>query len=182
MGSVILIGRVAKYWLGACYKQFVLLCVLFLVGNSAIAQGVEEKLKVAYLANIASFVKWSDSPQNVGLCVSDSSRLCLSLRQLDKYVLGEDRMISLIVNPDSMARCHMAFSDDDSSAVFVQKILAASGRILSISDTPQALLKGHRVQFFVRNLRLRFAIDTQALERTDYKISSKLLRLSRQLD
>lgn len=163
------------------YCWLVTLLLTLLVTNTAWAQGVEAKLKVAYLANIASFIKWPDAPSEIGFCVSSKTRLLPSLLQLDQYSLGDGKALQLRQNPSSAMQCHMAFSDEYTPDSFSQLVLSAPW-VLSITDAPQALVDGHAIQLFVRNLRLRFAINTEVVAEADYKISSKLLRLARQLD
>lgn len=161
---------------GAC------LALLLMSSSITFAQGVEDKLKVAYLVNLVNFVKWPGEPNTVAFCVSASSDLYPSLKKLNQYVLDKGKTLVLMVNPASMNQCHMAFSDDASENNYTQMVLSAKPDVLTISDTSRALHKGYAFQLFVRNLHLRFAINRDAVDKAKYKISSKLLRLSRQVD
>lgn len=155
---------------------------LALFGNLGFAaEPIEDKLKAAYLVNIASFVKWAAPPAEILLCISESSKLRSQLLELDQYAVTSGSSVRVIVEPESIEQCHMAFWDLASSEQFLRKLGHAQSYTVVISD---AKLGGPRpaIQLFVRNLKLRFSIDRRIVKASDYRLSSKLWRLSRQID
>lgn len=140
----------------------------------------EAALKSAYLVNFARFVDWQDGSSSVRLCLSSSASIYQYINELEMLYVGEGRELVLIDDPESLEHCHLYYVDSNSEPLPLGE--SPPPGLLTITDIPKSLGKGYAVQFFVRDLKLRFAVDKELVENSSYKISSKLMRMSRRLD
>ena len=144
---------------------------------------VESKLKTAYLVNIANFVSWPETPQEIVLCTSGKAKIYKQLSKLSAVTLGNGSRLKVKFDPDSLGVCHILYLDAAAHSLDAWDIpTPPPTNLLIVSDLPDALKNGYAIQFYLRNLKLRFAVNTETLNKADYKISSKLLRLSRKID
>ncbi|MBL4707859.1 MAG: YfiR family protein [Flavobacteriales bacterium] len=151
--------------------------------SSAYADDQELKLKTAYLVNIAKFVTWPENNSKITLCLSDNSSLHEFVSDLDGYLLGSERMLYIQTNPPDLDSCHMIFVDTGFDNQRLMQIRShQSESLLIISDIKGALDKGDDVQMFVRDLKLRIAINESTISHSSFSISSKLLRIARKLN
>ncbi len=144
--------------------------------------GLEAKLKTAYLVNIARFTTWPNQYGPKVLCIMKDAAIFSEVQQLQAHEFGADLQLSIVINPTSLALCSMLYWDQSSADQYQQLLTTRHNGLLIVSDLSDAHQQGFAIQFFVRNLKLRLSIDQQALKGADYKISSKLLRLSKQID
>lgn len=146
-------------------------------------QGLEPQLRTAYVINIIKFVSWENPLQRINLCINAESGLRPYLSGLPPDVLGAEVALNIISPIDDYAECDVLYVDHSirqraEVPPFAQII---HDNMLAIGDFADALQQGFAIQFFVRDLRLRFAINENVLKRASYRISSKLLRLARSL-
>jgi hypothetical protein len=146
-------------------------------------ENVETKLKVAYIANIARFTNWKQNDTNIVLCTNKGSKINDVVKALIDYPIGNGRILNTLIAPTDLSLCNIYFSD----LIFDKSInlgfsTSQHPSILFLSDQKKALNNDFAIQFFVRNLKLRFSTNQAAIARANYKVSSKLLRLSRKLD
>jgi len=137
------------------------------------------KLKTAYLYNIAKFVSWQDEASETVLCVDDSSPLYSFVKELNNKPVADNRLLR--ISSGQAARCHIVFSDRQSDEEIQLNYEPDSWgpMTLAISDKENAMDEGYTIQLFMDDGRLRFAINADALANSEFRISSKLLRLSR---
>ncbi|WP_223789409.1 YfiR family protein [Marinicella meishanensis] len=154
-----------------------------MVNPAAAENNFEAKLKAAYLVNIAKFTTWVDAPESIHLCIFSQATIIDEVRKLNGFSDEQLRAIEVIEDPVNLQQCHMLYLDaatfDPSQSNLIQQ---AHGGLLTISDMRDALKNDVAIQFFVRNLKLRFAINRAVISNSEYKISSKLLRLSKQME
>ena len=169
----------------------IIFIVVFIFLNTGVytqtKQVTEYQLKAAYLFNFLKFVQWPDS-----VFKNDSSTIIIGVlgkdpfgSTLDKIVYGEKIENHLIIikrfnSLDDLKYCHALFissSEEDS----VQAVLKGVGKssILTISDIDNFSSNGGDIGFYVENNKLRFTINIKSLQRSNLKISSKLLRLAK---
>ncbi len=144
---------------------------------------LEAELKTAYLVNIARFTTWSNQDEKKILCIFKESTIYPEVSQLLGFEFGPELPLMILVDPTHLGSCHMLYWDENSETDQNNEILTTShAGLLVVSDLSDAIKRDFAIQFFVRNLKLRFSINQQVVKESDYKISSKLLRLSRQMD
>ncbi|MFK7830934.1 MAG: YfiR family protein [Congregibacter sp.] len=155
-----------------------------LLGERLCAQdNIEEKLKAAYLINIMSFVRWKDDKNEAVICLHQNSSVAPYVLSENGRVLGNHTTLRTITAWDEWSQCDVFYWDESSSAPLPTAALEAQQQsLLTVSDRKGALADGFAVQFYMRNLKLRFAMNNDVIQSADYRISSKLLRLSRQVD
>ena len=144
---------------------------------------IDRELKAAYLANIAKFVSWEGRGSKVNLCIHDDSSLLEFVPALDSQQLGEDKVLNVHVGEFNINECEMLYLDE--ASIEQNKIAPLhhdTPWLLVVGDLPGGLKRGLTIQFFTRDLKLRMAIDEKKVATASYKISSKLLRLSRNLN
>ncbi len=157
--------------------------VLLILQPAKADEKLETKLKIAYITNIARFTKWPENNDNIILCTNKDSKLNNDVKTLSDYPIGDGRVMNSLIAPKDLNLCNIYFFDLTSDInIELDFSVGQYPSILFISDQKQALDNDFAIQFFVRNLKLRFSASQAALDRADYKVSSKLLRLSRKLD
>ncbi len=163
-----------------------LLCVLLIIMlplKSLAESGFEAKLKTAYMVNIARFTTWPDNNKNIVLCIFSQSSIIDEVKALNKIDETAEFRVSVLVDPENLSQCNMLYLDENTYNPDQNDIImTAHESLLTISDVKGALESNVAIQFFVRNLKLRFSINQQVVKSREYKISSKLLRLARQMD
>jgi hypothetical protein len=147
---------------------------------------LEYDVKAAFLLNFAKFVQW---PASKFPDAQTPLRLCL-LRQnpfgdtLDRMVQRErigGRAVEVrrIASPDFTDGCHILFVpqvvmvEDGAAAVPVEAAL------LTVGESDDFLRRGGIISFFAESGRIRFAINSDAAERSCLRMSSRLLRVAR---
>ncbi len=164
----------------------VLMCVIVVLHGSNKAHADDEfeaKLKTAYLVNIARFTTWSSNNDDKVLCIFKESAIFNEINQLKEIKSEPGFKLVINVDPVNLNICNLLYLDDDTFVAEQNQILEQMYRgTLTISDMNNAIELGFAIQFFVRNLKLRFSINQEVIKSGDYKVSSKLLRLSRQMD
>lgn len=140
---------------------------------------LENKVKAAYLYNFTKFVTWPDQTKPVQICVAgdnDISKLLDSLAQKqhekDEFALVSSSKIT----PQSCQLLYLASGDTRFHTLLSG---AKDNDILTVSDDPASAQKGGIVTLFSENGKIRFSINLESSRKTNLKISSKLLELSR---
>ncbi len=140
----------------------------------------ENTVKASHLVNFARFVKWQDVDGLISLCISDKAKPYAHLKDMDLLDLTQGNGLTLQLNPASYVGCQMVYIDQD-SLNFMPDIAQLPEYTLSFSDIENALDKGYSVMFFVDEMKLRFSINKGLVKTGTYKISSKLMHMSRTL-
>ncbi len=142
----------------------------------ASAQMVQEaELKAAFIYNIALFTTWpADTLAADGrfyFCVAPASPLRTALSRLNNQPLHERRITLLDAVPGSAdwPRCQLAVVDGAAAPQAVRGLL-------TVSDGAEG---GAAISLLLQDQHLRFDIDNSAAQRAQLELSSKLLRLAR---
>jgi hypothetical protein len=182
---------------GAAVRQFsqlaALALLLFFAAPCASAQAQsasEYQVKAAFLLNIAKFVDWPDaslgSPQ-------DPFTVCIIGQDpfgdaLDKTLAGKTvgaRNISVdrfpfTNNPAAPRRCQIAFVSSSEKHHWRDVISAfRATSTLLVGDSDGFAASGGAVEFLIEDGHIRFAINPEAADRANLKVSSKLLSLAK---
>jgi hypothetical protein len=159
---------------------------------SVSAQGessIEDEVKAAYLYNFTRFVSW---PGSAFTGTTDPLTLCVAgepavVKAVEEIVSGEHvdgrplRVVSQV--PDQPLRCHVLFVGRGASERAARLVSAAgTAPILTVGDSEQFLKQGGMIAFVVESRRVRFDISRQPAERVGLRLSSKLLRVARNVD
>lgn len=149
---------------------------------------LENDVKAAFLFNFTKFVDW---PEAAFEGTSDPLRMCVVAdaaftASVDRIIAGETvrgRPLRRVV-PDAseLPRCHVLYvgtAETDQA----DKLLSSVGRapVLTVGETSRFMAHGGAIAFVVVNGRVRFDVHLRNAERAGLTISSKLLRVARDI-
>ncbi|MFM0134206.1 YfiR family protein [Paraburkholderia sediminicola] len=154
-----------------------------LITLSAHAQVDESALKAAYIYNFTQFTTWplgSLSDTALLVCANRDSDLGVALSKLDGRTVGS-RAWSVVSMPtkNGQGRCNVIVLESEEQTSHAAKdVLSPDQPILVISDFDTG---DHTVviHLFTDENHLRFDIENQQALRRRLSLSSKLLRLAR---
>lgn len=167
----------------------VLACVLLWVGQATAQtspQASEPELKAAIIANMLLFVEWpSESALRSDLlrvCYSSSSPVASALARLDgKTIKGKTLRVTQ-TNVENLSACHAYyFSPADGAALAKTVGEARPTAVLLTGDSPEYLERGIMINLELVSERIVFDIDLRPTQKAGLRVSSKALRLARQV-
>ncbi len=162
----------------------------FLIGISAIsrAEVVEEyKIKAAFFYHFANFVDWPTSTfeatnEHLRICVMGTDPFGQTLDDMLSKKSVRNHPFEILRNPPTtqLQYCHVLYLPASASS----KLQGLRHRVededvLTVGETLDFMRLGGMVQFFIDNQKIRFAINTKAVNQSNLKVSSKLLRLAK---
>ena len=164
---------------------------IVLLGLMSVAVGAqalsEYKVKAAFLYNFAKFVEW---PQDAFRAPDDPFTICVlgenpfgnALAEAVKgnTLNGRGFIERHITNTQEAKACQILFissSEHDQLRAIMKELTGAS--ILTVADTRGSAQQGSIVDFMLQDNKVRFEFNTDAAERAQLKISSKLLSLAK---
>jgi hypothetical protein len=153
-------------------------------------QPSEYQLKAAFLFNFAKFIEWpeksfgsADSAFKVCVIGQDPFGQALEVSLLGK-TMGS-RAVQIMRFPSSTGlaearRCQIVFISASEKNHYHEVIESFSGTDdLLVGDADGFAASGGEIEFVVEDNHIRFAINPEATERANLKISSKLLALAK---
>lgn len=148
-----------------------------------------DAIKAAFLYNFTKFVDW---PERAFADASSVFHVCVyadpGFRRLLKEILGKELFrgrpiaISELDNGDDLTGCHMVYFDAahlDRSAARLPALKQAP--VLTVGEGVRFLQQGGVIAFLVDENRVRFDISRRGAEAAGLAVSSKLLRVARQI-
>lgn len=152
-------------------------------------QPTEYQLKAAFLFNFAKFIDWPErsfeGPRSAFMiCVIGQDPFGGAL---DEYLAKtiDGRPVHLAHFPSEIAltearRCQIAFISASEKAHFRAVIESLNGSsALLVGDADGFAASGGTIEFTLEDNHIRFAINPDAAQRADLKLSSKLLALAK---
>jgi hypothetical protein len=144
------------------------------------------ELKAAYLFNFAKFVEWPTEVAPAGtpltLCIVNDDRVADAVDHTIKgrTVDGHGLVVSRLKTGATLPTCHILYiagGDLKRSLDIAETVKAIL--VLTISDATRFAETGGMVELFVENDRMRFAVNTDALQRAHVRLSSRVLVLAK---
>ena len=173
----------------ALSSAFKIIVKLLIIGSMALgalgfnspsfAQSVEEnKLKAVYLVNFARFTVWpeGDDATNIKLCIYKESSIFQYIKQLNGFKIDEVRKIQVIENPLHTDKCNMIYWDEPS---IIYRSYHQAKQVLEVTDSDVIFEDGLDVLIYPKDAKLRFYVSKSTTANSKFKLSSKLLRLSK---
>lgn len=170
--------------------RFAVAICLAVVYQSAWTGPVPEyEMKAAYLYNFAMFTEWPDDAvtsapaSTVRLCLLGDDNFGASLTNLARTRnKGVRIQLSYLADVKDVSGCHILFVDSSErkNAGYIAQTLANSP-VLTISDNEELFRAGLMVGMFLDNKRLAFDVNYTKTNDAKIMISSKLLRVARQV-
>jgi hypothetical protein len=160
----------------------------FLVPSLCVAQSrvaSEPELKAAFVFNFARFVEWPDSAFAADgrwfrICVAGSMPMADLLDQVtaDKTLAGRKIHIREVKNGDLKLReCQILLVESGSPLPFLEAIRDAA--VLTVGNGTPFIQNGGIIDFTKEQDTIHFEINPELAQRSQLKISSKLLALAR---
>ena len=162
-----------------------LLVLLALGGPIASAQepSLEYRVKAAYLYNFAQFVEWPSHPGRdpLTICVAGRNPFGSALADITRgeTVNGRPLAVRVILEPEG--GCDVVFVPQGSATSAYLKVARGAPQ-LTVGEDDDFLAQGGIINFVREAGKVRFEISAESAARADLRISSRLLRLARNVE
>lgn len=162
-------------------------CLMWAPTLSRAEKAEEYKVKAAFFYHFANFVDW---PASTFKATNGHLRICVMGKDpfgklLDDTLSNKsvrDHPFEIRRNPsdNQLKHCHLLYLPTSASSILrALRRNVAKEDVLTVGETQDFMRQGGMVQFFVDNQKIRFAINTNVVNQTNLKVSSKLLRLAK---
>jgi hypothetical protein len=163
-----------------------LVLCLGLVGRAAGQASLEYEVKAAFLLNFTRFVQWPGPPDRdpFRVCVFRSNPFGDALPATFEGETSQNRRVTPVhvTSPADARACHAVFVPRTESHLAEELLQALRGHaVLTVGESSNFLRQGGVVNFVVERERVRFDINAAAADAANLRVSSKLLRLARQV-
>ncbi len=144
----------------------------------------EYEVKSAFIYNIINFVEWPiDKGLNdaIKLCVVGKNHFGTSLDSFEYNTIG-DQVLALkyVQSFQNIGDHNVVFICPSEKKRLKQILQSLAGiNILTIGDTKGFAQQGVIINFYIKDEKVRFEINVDAVKRANLKISAKLLRLAK---
>lgn len=164
-----------------------ILSLLGLLLFAAAARGAdlpEYRLKAAFLYNFAVYTEWPAEVGNkLNLCVLGPDPFGGELQELNGKVIGAR---SIAVQPSTtrqtITSCKLLYVSPSAIGELPQVLEALNGSsVLVVTDSAGAARAGAAINMAVLNSRVLFEVNQKAVRDARLTLSSKLLRLAREI-
>lgn len=147
------------------------------------------QLKAIYLYQFTRYVKWptpsvplkdgSKPDFVIGVLGDTPVTGVLKLISKRKNVFGRKIVIREFSSRAEMTPCQILLLARNKSAVVPEILKALKGNsTLVVGDGPGMALKGAHINFVVKNKRMKFELNLEALRNTTLRVSSQLKKLA----
>lgn len=150
------------------------------------AASLEYQVKAAFLLNFVRFVQWPAPPATqpdapIAVCVLRHNPFGDTLQHIvEGETVGGRRVVTRrIATPDAAPGCQVVFvpqtvvDEDGAIAVPIER------GVLTVGESDAFLRLGGIISFFEDGGRIKFAIVPEAAERSDLRLSARLLGVAR---
>lgn len=149
----------------------------------------EVQLKAAFLYKFGGFVEWppavferADSPFAIGVLGADAVADELEHITGGRTVQGRAVSVRQLRRGESFAGLHVLFIGRDEAARLPEILAAAAGQpLLVVTESENALALGSMINFVPAEDKLRFDVALPPAERSQLRISSRLLAVARKV-
>ncbi len=148
----------------------------------------EYTIKAAFLYHFLTYIAWpegtfSDSKQPfvIGVFETDPFGAVLDKIASTKNVAGRPIEIRRLTSTEKLLECHIVFMAGTVDATAQKNVLStlANSHVLCVGETDDFVELGGAAQFFVEGNKVRFAFNTDVVDSSNLKVSSKLLSLAK---
>jgi len=147
------------------------------------AQGPSEyQVKAAFLYNFAKFVEWpSDAPGQpfcIGILGADPFGPLIDETLTGKTLGGRVVVVRRFSRPEDAFACQIVFVAVSAAPLKPLLKRFENRSVLTVGDAPAFCQSGGMIGLEVADQRIRFAVNREAADRAQLKLSSKLLSLA----
>ncbi|OQX09074.1 MAG: hypothetical protein BWK80_47330 [Desulfobacteraceae bacterium IS3] len=160
--------------------------IVFIPLSGVCSDDKEYSVKAAFLYNFAKFVQWSDtafkSPDEpLVLCILGESPFGNALGTIEnKEVLNKRKLsVKLCKNIRDVSVCHILFisSSEEENLSSILSVIKTMP-MLTVSDTEGFAQRGVMINLINMDNKLRFEVNTDAVNKMPFRLSSQLLKLA----
>lgn len=144
----------------------------------------DSEVKAAFLCGFAEFVDWpslgKSDPVTIGILGRDTFGPLLEETVKNRALQTRPIVVRRVSTLPEALRCQIVYvSASEKHAL--EDTLRALGRanILTVSDIEEFAERGGMIGFRIEEKRVRFSVNTEAVDRAGLQISSRLLKLAR---
>jgi hypothetical protein len=171
---------------------FILLLIIFgsmIDGDPARSlEGTESQIKAAMMMNFIQFVEWPDDPDKseelivVGIIGADN--FGGSLDHIEgRIVNGKLLTIRRFNSTKELGQCQVLFVPDSESYRLNEILNSLNGTpVLTVGEAEKFTQLGGIIRFYLEENHVRFEINKTAANRSNLKISAKLMEIARVID
>ena len=171
-------------WAAGCFIAWLLVAGL---ARAADPQFSENEVKSAFLAKFAMFVDWPEktfpdkqSPMVIGIIGEDPFGPRFDAALGKESLNGRPFALKRFKTANEAAGCHILFVSASESERLPEILEAVRGKgILTVGDQERFAHRGGMLNFFKEAGKLRFEVNTPAVQASGLKVSSKLLQVAR---
>jgi hypothetical protein len=155
-------------------------------GLRAQAPSLEYDIKAVFLLNFVRYVTWPPAHQHAPfrVCVlpPDPFGVRLDAALAGERWQGAAMALQPLAAPADAEDCHLLYVPAAATARFLAARAQLARRpVLTVGETRQFLTSGGIIHLFVDENRVRFSINQGAADTAGLQISSRLLRLAREV-
>ncbi|MDD2991741.1 MAG: YfiR family protein [Zoogloea sp.] len=156
-------------------------------GDNSPTAFAENEVKAAFVYNFAHFVRWPEGHslrpgEPFRYCVLDDALAVLLAKAVAGETLdGHPLIVQRQPDPRNFQECHLIYFGDQSAispGTQTELLRRLTGPILTVSDQPGFAARGGMITLTHKRGRIHPIINTDAIERTELRVSAKLLNLA----
>ena len=154
----------------------------------AVSQPADEyQVKAAFILNFARFTEWPESSAQpgstfvLGVIADDPFSEVLKEFVAAETIAGQPIEIRRLSNAgDAAEQCHLLFVGSLPERRLAEVLMALHDtNVLTVGDTAEFAQHGGVIALVKEDAKIRFVINVDAANRSDLRLSSKLLSLAR---
>jgi len=155
--------------------------ILILADDKGVS--LEDKTKAVFIYNFMKYIQWPDDDTTRPFCIAviGKSGIIAPLKEIEKKKTVRNRKIEVkqVQNITDIDTCHILFISK-SEKKRLQDILDSTHHrnILTVSDAEGFSERGVVITFRIINDKIRFQINSTALDTLTLRVSSQLLKLA----
>lgn len=157
-----------------------LIAALVIALQPASAQQIplEYQVKAAYLYNFVKFVQWPAPARSgpINICLAGRNPFGTVLAETIRDEIVDSRPLTSRVILEPEPDCHVLFMPDGAPSIYLRA--AQDTPTLTVGETADFLQQGGIISFVNDGRNVRFAISSEAADRVQLQVSSRLLRLA----
>jgi hypothetical protein len=144
----------------------------------------DNEVKSAYLFKFGEFVEYPQGPSGLktfDICVLDGDPIASDLQKITLNERVHDVPVRVLRfdHAGDARDCAVVYIGESESRRLDKDLAALEGsNALTVSDQPQFLEHGGMIQFLLENQRIRFAVNLEPVEHTNFHLSSQLLKVA----
>jgi hypothetical protein len=160
-------------------RNLALLLLLTLPQTVTADEGLETKVKAAYLFHLVKFVEWPALPPGeIRICVYGSKTMGAMLTELGYRQLKERTLKIVADGPDDMSPCQVIYIGRAETRWHKLLEKASEQNILTVSAIEAFAQQGGMVGFYTESGKIKLEVNPEAARKGGLHISSKLLELA----